>query len=265
MNKILIHIPHAKTKLPINYRQKVIISPTAFNNFLFDIADLYVDKLTDNTFKKICPKYSRVFCDVERFADDNKEIMSKFGMGMIYTKTHEGMDFFQKTNQYVQKIKTTYYDKYHEKLNTITTKMIESLTANDNLIIIDLHSFSAKILVNKTSLNAPLPDLCIGFDKIGATKQLVDFTEQYFSKSGLSIQLNYPYTSSILPNKYLSGNKQLKSIMLEFNKTIYMDINSNKLDKNKLKHLKNIVKKYLESLTQLTLDTPPDTTAKSNS
>lgn len=48
--------------------------------------DYLTDKLIPNKCHKLVFKYSRLFCDIEKFKDDSKEIMSKKGMGVIYTK-----------------------------------------------------------------------------------------------------------------------------------------------------------------------------------
>jgi hypothetical protein len=35
---------------------------------------------------KIIAPFSRIFCDVERFSDDELEVMAKSGMGVLYEK-----------------------------------------------------------------------------------------------------------------------------------------------------------------------------------
>lgn len=94
MNNIILHIPHSSLKIP-NWYYKLVNDKNIVKSFNTIITDLKTDLLFGkNKFKKVVFPYSRVFCDVEKFADDSKEIMSKFGMGYIYTKTHLGNQFF---------------------------------------------------------------------------------------------------------------------------------------------------------------------------
>ena len=44
-------------------------------------------------------KISRLVVDVERFADDTQESMSKVGMGVIYTRTHNGGELRSSLNR----------------------------------------------------------------------------------------------------------------------------------------------------------------------
>ena len=46
------------------------------------MSDFKVDKLFENIdAEKVKCKYSRLYCDVERFKDDELEEMSKYGQG----------------------------------------------------------------------------------------------------------------------------------------------------------------------------------------
>ena len=85
MAYILFHVPHSSLKIPNVYWNICIKNKEYINNSNINLSDYLIDKLIPNKCHKIVFKYSRVFCDVERFKDDKKESMSKKGMGVIYT------------------------------------------------------------------------------------------------------------------------------------------------------------------------------------
>ena len=98
MNNIILHIPHASLDLPDEFWKNVICDKDIVEKFNYDITDLYTDELYgDGRYKKIIAPYSRIYCDIEKFAQDNKEIMSKFGMGFVYTHTNNGIRFLNST------------------------------------------------------------------------------------------------------------------------------------------------------------------------
>lgn len=53
---------------------------------------------------------------------------------------------------------------------------------------------------------------------------MTDYFINYFRSDGYTIAINYPYSGSIIPNKYYGkDNVHIVSIMLEINKRVYMD------------------------------------------
>lgn len=55
------------------------------------LTDWYMDELFYNENATIAKaEFSRIFCDVERFADDSREVMAKYRMGVCYELTDDG-------------------------------------------------------------------------------------------------------------------------------------------------------------------------------
>lgn len=104
-------------------------------------------------------KYSRIFCDVERFRDDEKEKMALKGMGVVYTRDLDTLITLP-NKKYKRIVLKSYYDKYHNKLDK---RVVNGLKKNDNCLIIDLHSFS-DMMVNKLFKSKDNPDICLGVD-----------------------------------------------------------------------------------------------------
>ncbi|MFM1777362.1 MAG: hypothetical protein RLZZ260_929 [Actinomycetota bacterium] len=58
---------------------------------MLKLTDWYTDDLFDSKDDEIIrADFSRIFCDAERFTDDEQEVMAKFGMGVLYEKTDDG-------------------------------------------------------------------------------------------------------------------------------------------------------------------------------
>jgi len=223
MNKILLHIPHSSTKLPKEFWQNICTSKQIIEKFVKDITDVDTGILfASNEYDKIIFPYSRVFCDVEKFADDNLEVMSKFGMGAIYSQTNFGVKFRNYNKEYNNKILHKYYYPYHEMLN----RKVESLLRlKENVVLVDCHSFSKNIIMIEENKD-DLPEICIGFN--GEKDKLAKLCEQYFKNLKYNVKSNYPYPGTMVPNDYIDNpNAKLKSIMIEINKEIYVNNKDN--------------------------------------
>lgn len=85
MKKLVLHIPHSSTEIPL--LNGYISNQDKIQDEIIKLTDWYTDDLFDSEVDyKIVARFSRIFCDVERFADDELEVMSKFGMGVLYEK-----------------------------------------------------------------------------------------------------------------------------------------------------------------------------------
>lgn len=219
MNCILFHIPHASLKIPKQYWKICLKDKHYIEKTNYNLSDYLVDKLIPDKCHKLIFKYSRLFCDVEKFKNDSKEIMFMLGMGVIYTNDCDNQITIP-TKKYKRKIIKNYYDKYHSKLNKIVSDMLRKY---NKCLIIDLHSFSDEIVKKLFNIDNN-PDICIGIDNIYSDKTLVNLTIEHFKKYGYSVEINKPYSGTIIPNKYYNKrDNRLVSIMIEINKRIYLE------------------------------------------
>ena len=102
-----------------------------------------------------------MFCDVERYKDNNIEEMAKYGMGAIYEKTNKGDILIKLNDCYIKDVITNYYDKHHELLDR---KVEEILKKYNKCYIIDLHSFSDEFVEQILKLKNN-PDICLGYEE----------------------------------------------------------------------------------------------------
>ena len=244
-SNLLIHIPHSSTKLPYFFWKNTIISKKEIQKENIFISDYLVHKfIPKKNYRVLTFRYSRLFCDVERFKDNNKEKMSNYGMGAIYTHDSNKNNFIKYNSNYRNYVLKNYYDKHHNRLNNMVTNILRH---HKYCYIIDLHSFS-NLLVKKLFNYDNCPDICIGTEDGFSDENLVNFTTNYFINNGYTVKLNYPYQGSIIPNKYFKQNNfRIKTMMIEINKRIYLK-NGSKLDIKKYKKLKNCMLNYYNIL-----------------
>lgn len=243
MNKLILHIPHASTRLPRGFYNKIMLEKEKIKIFNKDISDLYVDDLFGCGIRKhLKAKYSRIFCDMEKFVDDTKEEMSIYGMGVIYTHTNNKEKFLCPSEEYKKRVISNYYFKYHKRLDKIVKKQ---LTKN-RVILIDCHSFSKKIIMHR-NLQNNLPDICIGFDSSYYSEKLISYIKSYFEALGYSVKFNYPYSGTMIPYKFIDDKvDNLYAVMIEINKSLYLD------DKNcKTKNYRKLKKQIYQLLKRV--------------
>ena len=217
--KILLHLPHTSLKVPHYFYKGLKISKQEFRRYNLEMTDYGVDYLfKDLNGIKVKAKYSRLFCDVERFKDDNLETMAKYGEGVVYTKLYDGKQFHEHNIKYKNKV-LRYYDRYHHKLNRVAKKLLKK---DATLLILDLHSYSDKMASHFFKM--PFPDVCIGVENDYYDSDILNELTYKLKEMGLRYAINYPYKGSLVPNNIYKGklNGKIISIMLEVNKRIYL-------------------------------------------
>lgn len=216
---ILIHIPHSSLYIPRIYKKISLVSEEELEKENIFMCDNKIDELIDNKEQSLIFNYSRLYCDVERFRDDS-EIMNKYGMGYIYTKTSTGKKIFDSPSISHKKEIDLIYENHHKKLDDYVTRILNKY---NKCIIIDLHSYSDHQVANLFNYQNT-PDICLGTEEAYYNQELIDTIKEYFENYGYSVMLNYPYSGSIIPNKYFNKtNTNIVSIMIELNKKIYID------------------------------------------
>lgn len=112
-SNILIHVPHSSIYLPDEFYKRSLLSKEKIEKENIFISDYLIDTFIPENVNIIKFEYSRMFCDVERFNDNGKETMSKYGMGVIYEKDHNGNNFIILDDKYKENIIKNIYDEHH--------------------------------------------------------------------------------------------------------------------------------------------------------
>lgn len=243
MKNLILHIPHCSTVIPL--KDGYCVTDAILNQEILKLTDWYTDDLFENEYDiSIKAPFSRIFCDTERFSDDSQEEMSKFGMGVLYEKSDEGLIIREVNQALREKILNTYYWTHHKKLSDAVN---EQLKTNGKAIIIDCHSFPRIPLKRALNQQTLRPDFNIGTDSFHTPKYLIEISEEYFKSKGYSLGIDYPYSGSIVPMEHYHKTKNVESIMLEINRGLYLKEPSNEKSNDYLA-VKEVVKEYLDTI-----------------
>jgi N-formylglutamate amidohydrolase len=218
---LVFHIPHSKTDIPEQFKNDFVNDDELIQNEINLLTDFATDEMftIEDTTKIVFP-YSRIFCDVERLNDED-EVMFKFGRGFYYTKTDSGEQLRLNENN-KDLIHKEYYTKHHNELTKIVDEKIES---KGFVTIIDCHSYSNTPFVSDFEQKNDRPHFCLGTDEYHTPKWLVDMIYNNLTSLGYSVEINYPYSGTIIPLTHYKQNDKVYSIMIEVNRKLYMNEN----------------------------------------
>ena len=239
---IVLHIPHSSTVIPFN--AGFIADKPTIREEIEKLTDWYTDELFahDGPFIPIITPFSRIFCDVERFRNDDNEPMAKFGMGVYYTLCDDGRPLRNQSEQLQSLFIKDYYDKHHQLL----TELVDDILKNAKYaIIVDCHSFPSIPLNRDLNKNTPRPDFNIGTDVFHTPQSFIETTKEYFSKLGYTVGLDWPYSGTIVPEKYLKIDKRVLSIKLEVNRDLYLIEGTTKKNE-KFDQIRKVISGWLE-------------------
>lgn len=246
MKKLILHIPHSSTIIPS--LQGYIVEQDILNAEMGKLTDWYTDELFSNpTDVSVVAPFSRIFCDPERFTDDSQEVMSKFGMGVLYETLDSGDKMREVTAQNRAFILENFYDPHHKKLNS---SVIEQLQLNEKVLVVDCHSFPSVPLQRALVQDTNTPDYNIGTDAFHTPQKLIDFSKDYFGNLGYSLGIDTPYSGTMVPMEHYLKNKNVQSVMLEVNRRLYLNEPTNQKSEN-FEHTKSVVQGFLAGLRSL--------------
>lgn len=240
---LILHIPHSSASMPLCYFQNQS-EDNPQRDALFerskDLIDWYTDELfaSGESNPQVHPAIfplCRTLCDVERLPEDPLEAKN---LGILYFGEDERINHYGLTKESSAILRQT-YQQWQNNL----ADMISSL---ESPLLIDCHSFSSfSTGLCEIDYDKPV-DICIGFndDESKPDDAFIGFVADYFKGCGYRVGINVPFSNS----KTFDSNKPYHSLMIEINKSLYMD-ESNLEKTNNYNQLHNeIVKLYTHLL-----------------
>lgn len=229
----ILHIAHDSKYIPSDLREQFILSDEELDKELLLMTDASTRELFNANGEHdlfIAAQVSRLVVDVERFEDDESEIMSQKGMGVIYTKTADQKELRRQLsdNERVTLLKAYYYP-HHQRL---AKKVEEVIQRFNRCLIIDCHSFPSRPLPCDHNQNLDRPDICIGTDSFHTSDKLTSAFVSTLRDAGYSVKINDPYIGTIVPLQFYELDNRVQSLMVEVNRKLYMDEKSGILKNN---------------------------------
>lgn len=210
---MILHIPHSSTTIP----DWVKFDKEDISQDLLRLTDTDTDKLfAYSSMETIIFPYSRLFCDVERFIDN--EPMDERGHGICYTKDSFGGHLRNVTESEREMIINEYYKPHHLNL---TRACNSALSLFNTVVLVDCHSFSNEVQPQDFDKTSSRPDFCIGTDAFHTPNDLVEDIKTYLQSKGFSVKINSPFSGTIVPLSHYQKTPNLKSIMIEVNRNLY--------------------------------------------
>lgn len=220
---VLLHIPHASTYIPDEYRGSYSIDADALALENLRLTDLYTDELyvLPNADRAVFP-VSRFLVDAERFSDDAQESMAARGMGVLYTVTTQLTPLRPAPDAALRAaLLNRYYHPHHDGLNAWADR---AMAKAGKCLLIDCHSFPSKSLpyeLQNQSLDRP--EICIGTDDFHTPPELRAAMRDHFKGLGYWTGIDEPFAGSLTPGAHYGRNANVKSFMIEVRKDLYMN------------------------------------------
>ena len=183
MRRLILHIPHSSINIPI--KKGYVIDDNRIYQELLKLTDWHTDDLFQSDLDLVVKAdFSRIFCDPERFANDEEEEMWKYGMGVLYVKTDSGEVLRELSSQLREKILTDYYLPHHKNFNDAVKSQLKIFS---DVIILDCHSFPDTPLTASLNKDPNRPDFNIGTDSYHTPKELVDLSIEFFKNKSAKV------------------------------------------------------------------------------
>ena len=221
---VVFHVPHASQVIPVEARSAFLLADEELQAELDRLTDHYVDILfapSDGEAVAVTAAVSRFVVDVERFLDAEHEPMAKVGMGAIYMRTTDGRPLRRAlTDNEERNLLDAHYRPHHCHL---TAAVDRALDERGRALILDFHSFPDTPLACDMDQTPLRPDICVGTDAFHTPQALVEALTRHFVAAGFTVEINRPYSGTIVPLRHYRRQPRVASVMVEVNRRLYLE------------------------------------------
>ena len=230
---LLVIVPHAGTRIPDDVRRTLLLGDEELQSEITTMTDHLVDGLFGEATAKgatmLAQDISRLVVDVERFVDDEKESMARFGLGAVYTRASGGDRL--RPDSFSAAERAALLDRFQRPFAEAAERLVDEFLDRWGVCwIIDAHSFPSR--PHSYEQGGPRPEICIGYEEFHRGKDMESFWEYweqdqgmkpYFRRCGRALGRNTPFAGSYVPAKHYLSDPRVKSMMIEVNRVRYLD------------------------------------------
>lgn len=219
---VVLHIPHSSSLIPADQLPGLALGEMDLGQELLAMTDWFTDELFELPgATRIVFPVSRLVVDPERFLDDALEPMARQGMGVVYSRTSRGQILRPAPSQ---ELRTALIERYYHPHHTALTLAVDRvLDTHPSCLIIDCHSFPAQPLPYELDQDPVRAEICLGTDSFHTPPWLIDAAVAAFQEFGLAVSINRPFSGTLLPMKHFHREPRVSSLMLELNRSLYLD------------------------------------------
>lgn len=225
---IILHVPHSSRFIPEDIRREIIVSDQCLERELDEITDTLTDLIATDSLKQLdsstptpwlfINRLSRLVVDPERFPDD-REVMNKIGMGVVYTKGITGKQLRAKDFDKGDLL-NRFFDPYSK---AFTNLVGERLSKKGYALIIDVHSYRKQQHPNAVNHGQVRPEMCMGTDNFHTPEWLKNIFQDEFKQIGDCFE-NQPYSGTYIPLEFFEIDARVWSVMMETRADTYLDV-----------------------------------------
>lgn len=233
---VVLSSPHSGHDFPEEFLAHSILSKDELRNS----EDCYVDELikaaSDAGMPMIAMNIPRTFVDVNRDKIEIDDTMyynhpnpqtrmgssrCRFGLGVIHRIVSQNKPIYDGLLSYdeVQARIKNVYDVYHKRLKQLVDKCVKKF---GYCVLVDCHSMPSAICNIMNETKAVDFCLCTLFDESCPTsisRQIYDFLEQ----NQYRVEYNRPFAGAYITFNYCQPRKNIYTLQIEINRSIYMD------------------------------------------
>jgi N-formylglutamate amidohydrolase len=219
---VILHVPHASTRIDDDVRVRIGLADAALADELALLTDAHTDVLAERAagaahiepFRFVNLR-SRLVVDPERFPDDREELLAA-GLGAVYTRTSHGGRLRDDDPAHAEHLLATDYRPYAAAM---TSTVDDRLAATGRAVVVDVHSYPSRALPYELHAE-PRPAVCLGTDPFHTPPGLLAAARDAFAADG-EVE-NTPFAGCYVPLEHYHRDPAVTAIMVEIRRDTYM-------------------------------------------
>lgn len=227
---VIIHVPHASDHIPEHCCGDFILNDDDLAREMAAMVDHYTDQIAMMAVAMGAHVFRNDVChlvvDPERFPDDADAIAATWGMGAVYTHTHDGRRLrrgdWTATNRAKRMLE--FYSPYHDAIRKLALKLHGRFASH--IHILDLHLFPSTPFPYETALD-PRPCFCLGSEErylpvhwlmSWRNRAQEESATDSFTRGPDFLATNRRFSGSFLPAGLPFADRGVRSFMVEINR-----------------------------------------------